>query len=189
MPGLGVLPIDELEDQPREHGGRVRDAVDVEEDLVALVRRQHLGVRDAAAQRRLIDLRPLIVLVVAMRHAVKDVQVEIQGRAQDGGGCILALEVTMVVPGSRETDRPAARAGQQRIVQPGLRGERQGENPAMADVATIVINAIRVRGEDEVEQPRRIDEEFEVRRVLLVVEHRGDGALATPRDHVGDRIV
>src|SRR5699024_5318855 len=71
-----------------------------------------------------------------------------------------------------------------RVVHRGLRRERQHGDAVVAELFAIAGQQRDIRGEDLIEQPGGVEEVLEVRRVLLVPEHRGDALLAAVRDEL-----
>ena len=172
----------QLEDPAGAHGRGVEDRVHVEEDLVHLVRGQHLVVGELAH-----DVRDVLggpgVLLVHGAVAGEDVQAELADRGEDGLHLLAAFGVLVPEVHAREdhvVQAPVLLLD--RVVHPGLGRELQDVDPVVSQHLAVAGHHVAVAREDVVEQLGRVDEELEVRRVLLVPEDRGDPLGAAPVD-------
>lgn len=174
----------QLEQSAGAHRGGAGDRVDVQEDLVGVVGRQHLLVGQAAGDIRLEAAGKAVPLVLHL-HARIDVQVVFGARRlQQELHLFAAFRVLLGEIGAGEGHivgtLGAGVIPAQRVVNAGLRRERQQIDAVVSKIASVVGDASGVDGEHRVEERGRLDEPLVVGRILLVPEDGGDALLAAP---------
>src|SRR3712207_4560646 len=96
--------------------------------------------------------RKLVARVAVLLHPGVDVQAGTGRRSEQVGHLFAALGVLVREVGTREGDiAAAAGSAKHRVVHPWLRPEREQADAIMAEVAPIVLEPIRINGEDMVE--------------------------------------
>ena len=157
-----------------EHRRRFGYRVHVQHDVVAPVGRQHLLVRKGSLDRLPVPVREMVVRSKIEREvAVEDVQTQRERWVKQISERLGTLWVLVLQPASGKTHRVSGPALLSRgIVQLGLCRERQDVYTVVSQGFPVHWKAVRIRREDKVELPGGPEEFIEVRRVLLIPEHR-----------------